>query len=170
VQENTMANLGTFSAAMREHDPDAAEPDTFDFYGETFTVLGFIPGIVELTISAALAGKASGVDGDAAMYEALRCALTAPATGDDRPDRSQWEKFYKLALDKDAPGELLTAVTLNVLGAQVGRPTERQSTSSDGQPPTSTPSNTSSSPSPDAPALRPVDEVLAGLPTSPDAS
>lgn len=157
-----MPSLGTFGAALREMDPDR-EPDTFDFYGETFTVRGIVPGIVELHLSAALAGKVSGIDGDAAMFEVLRFALTVPADDDaGRPDRSQWDRFYKLAVDKNAPGELLTAIALNIMGAQIGRPTVQRSDSSPGPLPTSTPSNTSSSPSPDAPTLRPVDEVLAG--------
>jgi hypothetical protein len=165
-----MTSLGKFGAATREYDP-GGERDTFEFYGTTFTVHADIPGMLELTISAALAGKVSGVDGDAAMYEALRCALTVPereVDGQRSPvDASQWERFYRLAIDRCAPGELLTAITLNIMGAQVGRPTGQRSTSPSGSLPTSTSSNSSASPSPespppsrDEPVFRPVDEVI----------
>lgn len=171
-----MASLGSFGAAVREHDP-AVDPDTFDFCGQTFTVHGQIPGMLELTISAALAGKVSGVDGDAALYEALRIALTVPGRETDGKkipaDASQWERFYRLAIDQRAEGELLTALVLNIVGAQVGRPTERRSTSQPGPSPTSTSSNSSASASPasppsspeqepdrSAPVFRQVDEVI----------
>jgi hypothetical protein len=147
-----MASLGSFEAAAREYAPDGADQDTFDFYGETFVVTGTVPAIVELTITAALAGKASGVDGDAAMYEALKSALTVPARETDgktvSADPSAWERFYGLALTKNAPSELLTAITFNIMGAQLGRPTVQRSTSSPGPLPTSTSSNSSASDTP----------------------
>jgi hypothetical protein len=72
-----MASLGTFGAAVREREPNA-EPDTFEFCGETFTVHGTIPSMLHLTIAAAWAGKVSAFEGDAALFEALRHALTVP--------------------------------------------------------------------------------------------
>lgn len=143
-------NLGSFGAAVREYDPDGAELDTFDFYGETFKIVGRVPAIVELTMSAALAGKVGAVDGDAAMYETLRFALTVPArkSTDTPADASRWERFARIALEKDTPGESLTAIALNILGAQVGRPTEQRSTSSPGPLPTSTSSSSSASDTP----------------------
>lgn len=160
-----MASLGTFGAVVREYEPPT-DPDTFELCGETFRVVGEIPGMVELKLGAALTGKLGGLEGDAALYEALRHALTVPEREADGKlvgaDASEWDRFCEVATTKGASGDWLTALVLNILSAQLGRPTVRPSTSSDGQPPTSTPSNTSSSPSPDAPAFRPVDEVLGG--------
>jgi hypothetical protein len=147
-----MASLGTFEAAAREYDPGAAERDTFEFYGETFTVYGEIPSMVQMTVVAAMAGKVGGVEGDGAMYEALRIALTVPereAGGKKIPaDDEQWQRFYRLAVAKNAPGEILSAITFNILGAQMGRPTGQRSISSPGPLPISTNSNSSASPSP----------------------
>jgi hypothetical protein len=157
-----VASLGSFGAAIREYEPDGAERDTFEFCGETFTVEDLIPSMLELHVAAGLLGKVSGVEGDAAVFEALRCALTIPARDGGEPDESQWQRFYALALDKRADGRWLTAIALNIMGAQAGRPTEQRPTSSSGPLPTSTSSSTSVSDSPDSPRLRPVDEVLGG--------
>lgn len=157
-----MASLGSFSAAAREYDPGAADRDTIEFYDETFTIHGEIPAMVQLTVTAAMAGKVGGVEGDAAMYEALRIALTVPereVDGKKVPaDATQWERFCKLANDRGAPEELLSAVTFNILGAQMGRPTVRRSTSSSGPLPTSTNSNSSVSDSPASPDSTPAGE------------
>jgi hypothetical protein len=156
-----MATLGTFEAAAREYNPNAAERDDFNFYGEKFTIYGEVPAMVELTMTAALAGKASGMDGDAAMWEALRTALTIPqheiAGRKVPPDDSQWLRFSALATEREAPSELLTAIALNIVGAQLGRPTEQRSTSSPGPLPTSTNSSSSASLSPASPDSNPGD-------------
>jgi hypothetical protein len=160
-----MGHLGSFGAARREFEPPA-EPDTFDVCGETFTVVGEIPAMVELTLSAALGGKVSGLDGDSALYEALRHALTVPehdVDGKTVPaDASEWERYRKVTIAHRLEDGWLTALALNIMSAQAGRPTVRRSTSSDGPSRTGTSSNSSSSDSPDAPDLRPVDEVLGG--------
>jgi hypothetical protein len=161
-----VASLGSFSAAAREYDPDAAEQDTFDFCGETFTVHGEIPAMVELTITAALAGKATGMDGDGAMYEALQIALTVPehqADGKKVPaDAAQWERFNRLAIQNDVPSETLTAIALSIVGAQVGRPTKQRPGSSPGPLPTSTSSSSSVSATPDSPPSSPAAAGSAG--------
>lgn len=160
-----MASLGSFSAAVREYDP-AAERDEFDFYDEHFVVYGEIPAIVDLTMTAAVVGKATSIDGDAALFEALKAALTIPAREVDgepvRADDSQFDRFYRLAIRNDAPAELLTTIAYKILGAQVGRPTKRRSISSAGPLPTSTSSNSSASTSPDSPDSRPDAAASAG--------
>lgn len=123
-----MASLGSFAAAAREYETPA-EPDTFEFCGETFTVRGRIPGIVHLTVGASLSGKISGVDAAAALWEALRHALTKPALEVDgettAEDDSEWLRFYRLAVERDVETETLTAIAYELLGAEAGRPTER---------------------------------------------
>jgi hypothetical protein len=154
-----MAKLGSFGAAIREYAPTLAEPDTFEFCGEEFEVAGHVPAIIELTMSAAMAGKVSAIDGDAAMYEVLRFALTDPERRDGDKvvpaDESQWDRFYRLAAAQDPEPEVLTSVALNILAAQVGRPTKQRSTSSAGPLPTSPSSSSSASDSPDSPDSTP---------------
>jgi hypothetical protein len=155
-----MASLGSFAAAKREYEPDDRELDTFEFCGETFTVRGTIPGMLHLTIGASLSGKISGIDGAAAFYEVLRHALTAPARevgGKTVPeDDSEWQRFYRLAIDRDVETEWITAIGYELLGAETGRPTERRSTSSTGPSPTGTSSNSSVSDTPASPDSAPA--------------
>ena len=150
-----MAALGSFGAAMRELEPD--EKDTFDFFGETFTVEGVIPTLLLIKCSAGMAGAIGGIESDAAMWDVLRCALTTPAAGPDgKPGRAQWERFYTLATEKNAGGESLAALVLNLMAAQGGKDLEKSPTSAGGSSPGSTNSNSSASDSPgsepDAPA------------------
>ena len=140
-----MASLGSFAAAKREHDKPAGA-DTFDFCGETYTVRGTIPAMLELEISAGYAGKIGSVATDAAQYEALRIALT----GSDQ-DLEQWHRFRRAAIDNDVEDDELARLTLTLLGWQLGVPTEQSSTSSDGRLPTSPSSSTSASASPPSP-------------------
>lgn len=160
-----MASLGSFGAAAREYDP-GAERDDFEFFGETFVVHQEIPAMIELTITAALAGKATGQQGDAAMWEALRIALTIPAhTADGKTvpaNDEQWDRFYALAVRRGASSEDLSRLALSIAGFQIGRPTEQRPTSSDGSLPTSTSSNSSSSATPDSPTSSPAGEGSAG--------
>lgn len=146
-----MASLGSFAAAAREYEP-SAEPDTFNFAGETFTVRGPIPGMAHLAVGAAMSGKISGADYAAAVMEALRHALTAPAAdvdGEAVPeDDSEWLRFYRVAIERCVETEQIAEVAYSLLGAEAGRPTERRSTSSTGSSPTSTSSSNSSSGSP----------------------
>lgn len=139
-----MASLGTFAAAKREYEA-SAEPDTFDFCGETFAVRGTIPSMLHLTVAAAWAGKIPAFDGDAALYEALQHALTVPdrtVDGKTIPaDTSEWDRFYRLSIDQDVEGEWLTALVFNIMAAEDARPTRRLSTSSTGQSSTGTSSS-----------------------------
>jgi len=158
-----MAKLGSFGAAVRELDPDS-ERDTFDFFDREFTVHGVIPPMLMLQLGAAMTGKIGEVEGNAAMWEALRCALTIPGDEDRgiRPDDSQFDAFYRRAVDRRCTTDELIKLVFALLGAQAGLPTEQLPTSQDGQLPTSPSSNSSASDTPDSQRLRPVDEVLAG--------
>ena len=160
-----MASLGSFGAALREYEPPA-DPDTFEFYGETFTVHGEIPAMLDLAMTAAYVGRSSLADGDAAMYEALRIALTIPereVDGKKLPaDPAEWERFSRLATAKAAPGEMLVQITFGIIGMQMGRPTGQRSTSSGGPLPTSTNSSSSASDSPASPDSPPAAEGSAG--------
>lgn len=156
-----MASLGTFAAAKREYEPPA-EPDTFEFCGETFTVKGTIPGMVHLTVAAAFSGKVTGVDFAAALLEAIRHALTAPAAADKAEDDSEWLRFYELAVEQKIEPEELRDLTYVLVGADTGRPTVRRSGSSTGSSATSTSSNSSSSDSPASPDSIPDATASAG--------
>lgn len=161
-----MASLGSFGAAAREYDPAVAERPTIEFYGETFTIWDEIPAILELTLTAAAAGKVSAFEGDVALHEALRHALSVPAHEADgkkvKADGAQWRRFAQLAADNCAPSELLTDVCFRIMGWQVGRPTEQRSTSSPGSLPTSTSSSSSASGSPGSPDSTPDAAGSAG--------
>jgi hypothetical protein len=154
-----MASIGSFGAAVRQLDPDAPR-DTFDFFGETFTVHDIIPPMLMLQLGAAMTGKVGEVEGNGAMWEALRCSLTAPARDGERADDSQFDRFYRLAVDKQCATDELIKLVLALIGAQADLPTERQPTSPDGRPPISESSNSSSS---DTPGLVSVEDRLAGL-------
>lgn len=146
-----MASLGTFGAAKREYKP-SAEPDTIEFCGETFTVHGPIPGMLQLTVGAWFSGVVDGNEGAGALRDVIRHALTAPAQGDAPEDDAEWQRFYALAVANSIETEELAEVAYVLLGADTGRPTERRSGSSTGSSPTSTNSNSSSSGSPASPA------------------
>jgi hypothetical protein len=151
-----VGSLGTFGAAEREYrTADQDDPDTFDLLGETFTVRGTIPAMVEIGVAAALSDKVSGVEGDALLFEALRYALSAPRRDENghpmAADESEWQRFRAFAAERDVEAEWLTQILLNIMGAQVGRPTERRPGSSSGPLPTSTSSNSSASDSPASP-------------------
>lgn len=146
-----MGSLGSFAAAKREY-AAPAEPDTFEFAGETFTVKGPIPGMVKIEVGAFFAGQINGNEGAAAIRSVIQSALTSPAREEDgepvAEDDSEWVRFRELAVDQGIDTEELTELAYVLLGAEMGRPTERRSTSSDGSLPTSTSSNTSASDSP----------------------
>jgi hypothetical protein len=160
-----MANLGTFGAAVREFDPDD-ERDTFDFFGETFIVEGVIPAMLHIQLGAALAGKIAEMDGNAAMYEAMRCALTKPerqVDGKTEPmDESQFDRFFRLAVQKRCDLHDLLTLVFKLFGAQSGRPTEQRPTSQPGSLPTSTNSKSSASDILASQGYTSVDAVLAG--------
>ena len=154
-----MASIGSFGAAVRELDPDA-ERATFDFFDTEFTIHGTIPPMLSLQLGAAMVGKVSELEGNAAMYEAFRCCLTKPAAGDVKADDAQFDLFYRLAVDRRCTTDELIRLVFALLGAQADLPTERQPTSQDGPPQTS---ETLSSSSSDTPDLVSVEDRVAGL-------
>lgn len=157
-----MAKLGSFGAAAREIDPDS-ERDTFDFFGEEFTVHGTIPPMLMLRLGAYMAGELGLIESNAAVYKALRCALTAPADpGTGAADGEQFDRFEQLAVAKRCHVDELIKLVFALVGIQIAFPTEPQPTSPDGLPDTSESSSSSASDTPDSPRLRSVDEVLGG--------
>lgn len=147
-----MAKLGSFGAAIRELDP-TEDRDTFDFFGETFTVHGTIPAILMMRLGAFMAGELGYIDSNAAVYKALHCALTVPADPDSktRADSSQFDKFEGLALAKKCDYDELIKLVFALVGIQIDFPTEQQPTSADGPLPTGEKSNSSASDTPGSP-------------------
>lgn len=123
-----MAKLGSFGAAMRELDPES-ERDTFEFFGETFTVEGVVPSLLYMKVCAGLAGELGGIESDATLYEMLKHALTAPG---DKPDRTQWERFYALALERKDTADDLVSLALAIIGFEAGKDRGPSPTSADG--------------------------------------
>lgn len=140
---------------MRELDPDA-EKDTFDFFGEAFTVEGVIPPVVMMQLGAAFTGKIDSHEGNAAMWMAMSSALTKPGK---EPDDSQFDRWYKLAAKNRTDMISLIKLVTALFEAQAGRPTGELPDSTAGQLETSPSSNGSSS---TPPGYRPIADVLAG--------
>ncbi len=165
-----MAKLGSFNAAVREFDPDA-ERDTFELAGEEFVVEGVIPPMLVIHLGAAMAGKAGRAEGSAAVWQALRCALSRPERRAEdgrtvREDRRQFDRFYQHAVASRIEDDELIALVFTLVGAQAGKVDTPPSTSPPGAPSTSTGSNSSASDTPDSPDSSPlvsVEERLAGL-------
>lgn len=162
-----MRHLGSFGAAVKEADPNA-ERDTFDFFGEKFTVHGIIPPVLMLQLGAAASGKIEESEGYAAMWEALRCSLTQPEREEADElgelkkipeDGSQFDRFYKLAVSKRDDIEDLMKLAFALFEAQAGRPTGEQSTSSVGPLTTSPSSNASSSTRPALPGYTRIADI-----------
>lgn len=150
-----MGHLGSFGAAVKELDP-GAEKDTFDFFGETFTVAGVIPPMLMLQLGAASTGKIDEQEGLAALWETMRCSLDADEGGD------QFDRLYKLAVAKRCDLEDLMRLAMMLFEAQAGRPTEEPQGSFPGPSRTSPSSSTSSSVHPAFAHLTPVNAVLTG--------
>lgn len=164
-----MPHLGSFGAAVRELDPDG-DRDTFDFFGEQFTVHGTLPPVLQIQLGAAGSGNIEEAQGLAAIWEIMRCCLTKPkrvvAEFDpetrkpkvEPEDPAQFHKWFKLAVDNKCQLEELMKLTMALFEAQAGLPTDGQSTSSGGVPTTSPNSNGSSSTPPER--MIPVGELL----------
>jgi hypothetical protein len=159
--------LGSYGAAVREFDPNG-ERDTFEFFGQEFTVEGVIPPMLMVHLGAAMAGKAGDMEGNAAFWQALRCALTKPERqgpdGETTPeDSSQFELFYRLAVARKTEMDDLLGLVFAMVGAQAGKATEQPPTSAPGPLPASTSSNSSASDIQDSSDLKSVEDRLAGL-------
>lgn len=163
-----MGSLGSFGAAVREFDP-AAEKDTFDLFGETFTVHDTVPPMLMLQLGAAMTGKIGRFQSNGAVWQIFESALSIPEHQEDGKtvpaDNSQFAKFHELAVRKRCDNDTLIDLVWSIIAAQAGKAEEQQPTSPPGSGTGSTSSSSSASGSPDSPRLRPVDEVLGGLPT-----
>lgn len=124
-----MASLGTFGAAEREGDP-AREPDTFDYYGETFTVrdrVGIMP-LLKFAVVAQTGVDSSEMEALAAMHSlVMACIVTS-----DVP------RFEKVATEHDADTEELMDICKALYQAVTARPTGQPSDSADGSQTTTT--------------------------------
>ena len=169
-----MALLGSFGAAVREADPHA-QKDTFEFCGEQFEVQDTIPPMLMLQLGAAASGKIEETEGMAALWEAMRCSLTAPerevkaedATGETKlekvdADPAQFQRFYKLAVAARVDLQELIRLAMALFEAQAGRPTGQRPASPAGSLPTSTSSSGSPSRHPALEGYTPVDQLLRG--------
>ena len=156
-----MAHLGSFGAALREIDPEG-EKDTFEFFGEKFTVEGSMPAILRFQLSAAIVGGESGAGGMGAMWGALRAALTRPGKDGGRDDDSQFDRFYRLAVARKVDTDSLMDLVFKLFEVQAGRPTVEPRGSSTGSSETSPSASTSSSTHPALAHLRPVEQLVAG--------
>lgn len=131
-----MGSLGEFGTAARDVDPDL-EPDTFTFYGETFTVKPQVSAMPLLKFAdvAQRGTQAEELEGMAAMYRLITSCIV-----DDDVAR-----FEKVADDHDCQADELMEVCGKLYVAIAGRPTQRPSVSADGSSTTSESSKESSS-------------------------
>jgi len=158
-----MAKLGSFGAAVRELDPDS-DRDTFDFFGETFTVHGVIPAMLMLRLGAFMAGELGAIESNAVVFKALRHALTIPADPASKTpaDSSQFDKFEDLALAKRCDFDELIKLSFALVGILIDFPTEQPPTSADGPLPTGETSSSSASDTPASPASKSGGKGSAG--------
>lgn len=147
---------GEFAAAAKDAADEAAgarEPDTFGFYGETFTIADRV-GLMTLMQFAAVAAKGvdvSAMEGLAAMYRMLEDCL--------EPD--EWTRFQDRARAAKATEDDLLAVVRQCIEVIGGRPTSPPSDSSAGRSSTTESSREPSS----SPARTDLDEAMAGMAT-----
>lgn len=155
--------LGSFGAAVRELDP-GSERDTFDFFGSEFTVAAPIPAMLVIHLGAVMTGKIGEIEGNSAVWEALRAALTVPGSDDGSvvPDRSEFDRFYRLAVRRRCNTEELLKLVFALVGVQIDFPTEQPPTSPDGRQTTSESSKSSASDTPDSPTSPSEDAASAG--------
>lgn len=146
-----MGKLGSFGAAVREYEP-ASDADTFEFFGETFTVQGVVPSMLSVQLGAAISGKVGRLDGHAAIWQALRSALSTAdrdVGGETVPgDESEFNRFCRLAVRKRCDEDTLIELVFSIIGAQAGKAGTPPGTSSPGSPDGSPSSNSSVSASP----------------------
>jgi hypothetical protein len=150
--------LGEFGAAQREL---GGEKDDFVFCGEAFVVEQRMPAVLMLQLGAATTGKVDESEGFAAIWRALEISLTKPAEPDGEPDRSQFRKFYDLAVEQGVDLNDMMRLVMALFEAQSGRPTQPVSASSPGRSPTS-PSSSASSTQVAPLRLRSVDDLVRG--------
>ncbi len=131
-----MGSLGSFGAVQKAvaAAESPREPDTFDFYGETFHVASTTPSALPLMQFAA-AMAAADEDDDSinmealgAMYNMLRYCVAA----------EDWPRFEKLATKKGAGIDEILPITQAVWESVSALPTEGPSGSPVGPSPATT--------------------------------
>jgi hypothetical protein len=123
------------------------DADTIEFMGERFK-MGQRIGLMPLLKFAHVSNKGVQADdmaGLAAMYEMIKDCI-AP---------NEWERFERIAIEKQAESEDLLEVVSNTIEVLSARPTRQRSGSSTGSRPTSASSKVSS--------IRPAPEGLSPL-------
>lgn len=153
-----MSNLGSFGAAVQELSGSAPK-DTFEFFGETFTIVGELPPILMLQLGAAVSGKLDESEMVAAIWEALHWSL------DDADEGTEFDRFYKVAVRSRCDMDSLMKLIMALFARQSGRPTEEPQGSMPGRSTTLPSSSISSSPipvyqEPALPGMTRVDELL----------
>lgn len=149
-----MAVIGQFGAAVAEADPNP-EPDTFVFYGDTFTVREQVSALPLMKYAHAAVQNSSNEAYElAAIYEFIRSTVLP----------EEWDRFERVAIDNAADEAVLIQVTRAIYMAVTSRPTKRPSDSSAGPQPTTNGSNPGSS----SPATGPASAVWPKSPVRPD--
>ncbi len=131
-----MGSLGSFGAVEKTiaESQGVREPDTFDFYDETFAVIQTTPSALPLMQFAAAMASADDEDGTVsmealgAMYNMLRYCI----------EPADWPRFERLAQKRHAGFDELLPITQAVWAAVGAGPTEGPSASQGGPSTTST--------------------------------
>lgn len=120
-----MPHLGDFTAARAEQ---TAEPVTFDFHGQTFTVADQLSqmALMDFGRIAVTDVDANAIEGLAALHDVYESLLT----------EEDWPRFKALAKKERVSGDELNELLRLLMEAMSGRPTSRPSDSSDGPSPT----------------------------------
>ncbi len=143
-------SLGELGAAADEAQPPA-EPTTFTFHGEEFTLparVGSLP-LMRFAAAAEAGAELETMEGRAAVYTLIRSVV----------DRGDWARFERTANEHAVQTVELLEVCTAILTHFAGRPTVRPSDSSDGPPETGAKSKADSSSPPARLGLVPLDEA-----------
>lgn len=139
-----MGSIGSFGAVQKAIDKaERKEPDTFDFYGETFHVIDTVPSALPLmqfaaAMSAADEDDSINMEALGAMYNMLRYCV----------DPGDWQRFEKLAMKRNAGIDEIFPITQAVWASVSGDPTNGPSASPNG------PSRATTSPSSKGPSRK----------------
>jgi hypothetical protein len=143
-------DLGELGAAEQETDAEA-EPTTFGFHGERFSLPARIGSLPLMRFAAAAEADVNieSMAGKAAVYSLIRAVV----------DPADWPRFEKTANAHAADTAELLDVCTAILVHFAGRPTVRPSDSSDGPPATTENSRDDSSSKAARLGLVPVEEA-----------
>lgn len=172
-----MADLGDFTAAVREHAREQGELDTFTFHGERFALA---PEIGTLPLMKFAAAADSGLDSDelaglSAMYDLIRSCLVSEAVRDGEGNvlAEGWPRFERVCIDQRVSTEDLFGLVTRLVQAMTGRPTRQPSDSPVSPSSTSPMSRSDAVPAREAwdarmraAGMLPVDEAAAALAAS----